>query len=118
VRKGGKLTISAEDPDLKKSRHLDISVIIRIFVINTRAMTTKLTLTVEKAVIEKAKSYAKLTGRSLSELVEKYLESLTNDEKNDAQISPKLRKIVGAVKLPKNFDEEKELRTYLEKKHL
>jgi formiminotetrahydrofolate cyclodeaminase len=85
---------------------------------NTRAMTTKLTLTVEKTVIEKAKSYAKRTGRSLSELIEKYLESITNDEKNDAQISPKLRKIVGAVKLPKNFDEEKELRTYLEKKHL
>jgi formiminotetrahydrofolate cyclodeaminase len=81
-------------------------------------MTTKLTLTVEKAIIEKAKSYAKRTGRSLSELIEKYLESITNDEKNDAQISPNLRKIVGAVKLPKNFDEEKELRTYLEKKHL
>ncbi len=101
-----------------KSGHLDISIIIRIFGINTRAMTTKLTLTVEKTVIEKAKSYAKRTGRSLSELIEKYLESITNDEKNDTQISPKLRKIVGSVKLPKNFDEEKELRTYLEKKHL
>lgn len=81
-------------------------------------MTTKLTLTVEKTVIEKAKSYAKKTGRSLSDLIEKYLESITSDEKNDEDISPKLRKIVGAVKLPKNFDEEKELRSYLEKKHL
>lgn len=81
-------------------------------------MTTKLTLTVEKIIIEKAKSYAKHTGRSLSELVENYLESLTNIEENDNQISPKLKKIVGAVKLPKNFDEEKELRTYFEKKHL
>lgn len=81
-------------------------------------MTTKLTLTVEKSVIEKAKTYAKRTGRSLSDLIEKYLESITCDEKNDKDISPKLKKIVGAVKLPKNFDEEKELRTYLEKKHL
>lgn len=81
-------------------------------------MTTKLTLTVEKAVIEKAKSYAKRTGRSLSELVEKYLDSITDEEKNDKHISPKLKKIVGAVKLPKNFDEEKELRSYFEKKHL
>lgn len=81
-------------------------------------MTTKLTLTVEKTVIEKAKSYAKKTGRSLSDLIEKYLESITSDEKNDKDISPKLRKIVGAVKLPKNFDEEKEMRSYLEKKHL
>lgn len=92
--------------------------IIRIFVYNTRTMTTKLTLTVEKTVIEKAKSYAKRTGRSLSEIIEKYLESITNEEKNNDQLSPKLKKIVGAVKLPKNFDEEKELRAYLEKKHL
>jgi formiminotetrahydrofolate cyclodeaminase len=81
-------------------------------------MTTKLTLTVEKSVIEKAKSYAKQTGRSLSNIIEKYLESITLDEKNDRELSPKLKKIVGAVKLPKNFDEEKELRTFFEKKHL
>jgi len=40
-------------------------------------MTTKLTLTLQKSTIEKAKSYAKQTGRSLSELVEKYLETIT-----------------------------------------
>jgi formiminotetrahydrofolate cyclodeaminase len=80
-------------------------------------MTTKLTLTVEKAVIERAKSYAKHTGRSLSELVESYLEQIT-ENKNDQKISPSLKKIVGSVKLPKSFDEEKELRSYFEKKHL
>jgi hypothetical protein len=31
-------------------------------------MTTKLTLTIEEDIIKKAKSYAKHTGRSLSEL--------------------------------------------------
>lgn len=81
-------------------------------------MTTKLTLTVEKSVIEKAKSYAKHTGRSLSEIIEKYLESITSGEKNDVDISPKLSKLVGAVKLPENFNEEDELRSYFEKKHL
>lgn len=81
-------------------------------------MTTKLTLTVEKSVIEKAKMYANRTGRSLSELIEKYLEGLTNEENNEHSLSPKLQKIVGAVKLPKNFDDEKELRNYTEKKHL
>jgi formiminotetrahydrofolate cyclodeaminase len=80
-------------------------------------MTTKLTLTVEKSIIERAKIYAKNTGRSLSELVEKYLESITEDNGNQ-KISPKLKKIIGAVTLPKDFDEEKELRSYLEKKHL
>lgn len=80
-------------------------------------MNTKLTLTVEKSIIEKAKSYAKYTGRSLSELIQNYLETITQVE-TPQKMSPKLKKIVGAVKLPKNFDEEKELRSYFEKKHL
>jgi hypothetical protein len=41
-------------------------------------MTSKLTLTVEKSVIKRAKSYAKNTGRSLSELIENYLDSITS----------------------------------------
>jgi hypothetical protein len=80
-------------------------------------MNTKLTLTVEKNVIDRAKTYAKQTGKSLSELIENYLETITQERGNE-KISPKLKKIVGAVKLPKNFDEDKELRAYLEKKHL
>ena len=35
-------------------------------------MNTKLTLTLEKEVIEKAKKYASENGRSLSEMVENY----------------------------------------------
>ena len=81
-------------------------------------LETKLTLTVEGKVIEKAKSYAKQTGRSLSEVVEDYLLTLTAENNDTKQISPKLKKIIGAVKLPEDFDEEKKLRTYLEKKHL
>ena len=69
-------------------------------------MNTKLTLTVEKSIIEKAKSYAKHTGRSLSELIENYLETITQVE-TQQEMSPNLKKIVGAVKLPKNFDEKK-----------
>lgn len=96
---------------------MDISKTTRIFVKNTRIMTTKLTLTVEKSIIEKAKSYARNTGRSLSELIENYLESIVK-ENGEQTMSPQLKKIVGAVKLPENFDEKKELRSYLEKKHL
>ncbi len=81
-------------------------------------MTSKLTLTVEKSVIEKAKSYAKKTGRSLSELIEKYLDTITSEENDDKELSPKMKKIVGAVTLPNDFDEEKELSSYFEKKHL
>jgi len=81
-------------------------------------MTTKLTLTVEESTIKKAKSYAKHTGRSLSELIENYLETLTEEKDDKHQISPKLKKIIGSVKLPADFDERKELNAYFENKHL
>ncbi len=80
-------------------------------------MNTKLTLTVEKSVIERAKSYAKNTGRSLSEIIENYLATITQETSTN-ELSPKLKKIVGAVNLPEDFDEKKELRSTLEKKHL
>jgi formiminotetrahydrofolate cyclodeaminase len=80
-------------------------------------MKTKLTLTIEESIIERVKSYAKSSGKSLSELIENYLTTIL-DEKNEEKISPKLKKIIGSVKLPKLFDEEKELRNYYESKHL
>jgi hypothetical protein len=80
-------------------------------------MKTKLTLTINKSIIERAKLYAKNTGRSLSEIIEHYLDTITQDNGTET-ISPKLKKILGAVKLQKNFDDEKELLSYLEKKHL
>jgi hypothetical protein len=81
-------------------------------------MTSKLTLTVEKSVIEKAKSYAKKTGQSLSELIDKSLDTITSEENGDKEFSPRIKKIVGAVTLPNDFNEEKELSSYFEKKHL
>jgi hypothetical protein len=39
-------------------------------------------------------------------------------ERTEKKVSPKLKKLIGAVKLPKDFDEKKELRSYYEKKHL
>ena len=80
-------------------------------------MNTKLTLTVEKSIIERAKSYAKNTGRSLSELIENYLAKITQEE-STTELSPKLKKIVGVVQLPEDFNEKDELRIALEKKHL
>lgn len=60
----------------------------------------------------------KSTGRSLSDLVEHYLEDLVREEPASYAVSPGLKKLLGAVKLPEDFDEKQELREYLEKKHL
>jgi len=92
-------------------------IITRIFVLNTRVMITKLTLTIEKDIIVRAKLYAKQTGRSVSELVESYLDQVTQENTPSTSLSPKLKKIVGAVKLPKYFDEKKALQNYYNKKH-
>lgn len=90
----------------------------RIFVFYTRTMKIKLTLTVEKEVIEKAKIYAKKTDRSLSEIIENYLNEITDESLPTTPVSPQLKKLVGSVKLPKNFNEDKVIREFLEKKHL
>jgi hypothetical protein len=81
-------------------------------------MTTKLILTMEERVIKKASSYAEQTGRSLSELVENYLKTLVSEEKDTKHVSPKLQKIIGVVKIPKDFDEKGELGSYFDTKHL
>ena len=79
-------------------------------------MTTKLTLTVEKSVIEKAKKYAKGTQRSLSEMVQKYLESLV-EESEKSELSPKIKNLAGSLKLPENFDYDKALDDYYKEKY-
>ena len=83
-------------------------------------MNTKLTLSLEKEVIEKAKIYAKGTGRSLSEMVENYFKNLVSnsDKKTDNEIDDRLQKITGIVTLPPDFDEKKAIQEYLEEKYL
>lgn len=79
-------------------------------------MTTKLTLTIEKSVIEKAKRYAKGTQRSLSEMVQKYLESL-DMENTEPKIGSKIDQLAGSLPLPDDFDAEKALDEYYTKKY-
>lgn len=90
----------------------------RIFVyINTRAMTTKLTLTIDDSVISSAKKYAQEKGKSLSAIVENYLKSISAKERKEETISPKVLKLMGVVKLPKDFDYKSELANSLAKKY-
>lgn len=72
-------------------------------------MTTKLTLTIEDDVIDSAKAYARKRGESLSNLVETYLKSIIAPENEDAELSPRVKKLKGAIKLPEDFDYKTEL---------
>lgn len=80
-------------------------------------MTTKLTLTIEKNVIETAKSYAQKKGRSLSGLVENYLKSLSGNENETGNFSPKVKRLLGAIKLPDDFVYKETLGEEIEKKY-
>jgi hypothetical protein len=99
-------------------KKFDILNLIRIFVIlNTRIMTTKLTLTIDDSVIIVSKKYAKKTGKSLSDIVENYLKTLTSSEPKDEAISPRILKLMGSIKLPENFEYNSALKESLSKKY-
>jgi hypothetical protein len=84
-------------------------------------MDTKLTLKLDKNVIEKAKEYASSQKRSLSGMIESYLKSLINKDKVDIgdeiEISPFVKSMQTGVKIPHNFDYKEEYGQYLADKY-
>ena len=80
-------------------------------------MTTKLTLTMEDKVIDSAKKYARQKGKSLSGIVENYLKSISNHEITTEELSPKVARLKGVIKLPEDFDYKKEIGNALVKKY-
>ena len=82
-------------------------------------MNTKLTLTIEQSLIEKAKQYAKGKGRSLSDIVENYLKVIIKDENTKViDSTPIASSLRGSFKAPKGFDYKKELSKGLSEKYL
>jgi hypothetical protein len=87
-------------------------------------MNTKLTLTIEQSVIEKAKKYAKEKERSLSDLIENYLKALTTDSsqkeigQKEIELTPIVKSLKGTFKVPKNSDYKKDLADRLSDKYL
>ena len=84
-------------------------------------MDAKLTLKLDKGVIEKAKEYAAAQERSLSNLVESYLKSLVNKEKSDKieeiEITPFVRRMTMGNDLPPDFDYKTAVREHLIEKY-
>ena len=62
-------------------------------------MQTKLTLRLDDALINRAKSYARKSGKSVSQIVAGYF-SLLNDkpEKDTSEITPIVRSLKGSLK--------------------
>ena len=62
-------------------------------------MKAKLTLHIEKSIIEESKKYAMSQGRSLSSIVEEFLKSVTRESDTDVKIklSPLVASLYGSV---------------------
>lgn len=81
-------------------------------------MDSKLTLNVDREIAGKAKKYARSRGRSLSGLVEDYLRFITRQmEPEPTKISPKVKSLMGSIKVPEGFDYKKELSESLDEKY-
>ena len=85
-------------------------------------MDSKLTLKLDKFVIDKAKDYASTHKRSLSRIIESFLRSLINrnrqEDNDDFEISPFVKSIATGVKIPDDFDIKKEYGNHLTQKYL
>ena len=83
-------------------------------------MNEKLTLTIEKEVLQAAKAYAKEKGQSLSELVENYLKLIIyeRDEIKEKGLSPRVRKLRGIIKTDEELDYKRILEEELMKQYI
>ncbi len=82
-------------------------------------MNTRLTLTIDQSLVEKAKKLTPVKGRSLSDIIENYLKVIAKDDNfaND-DLSPIVRSLKGSFKAPDHFDYKKELSERLTRKYV
>lgn len=80
-------------------------------------MDKKLTLSLDKAIIESAKKYAKSNNISLSKLIESYLTALTKRKQNSVEITPLVESLSGVISLDVDFDEKDAYTDYLIQKY-
>ena len=82
-------------------------------------MNTKLALTIDEIVIEKAKKYAKNRQKSLSNIIENYLKTLVKENsKDNEELSPIVKSLKGSFKTEHDFDYKEELAKRLSDKYL
>ena len=80
-------------------------------------MDTKLTLNVDKSIIEQSKEYAKSHKISLSRLIESYLTSLVSNKGKSFEITPLVKSLSGLITLEDDFDYKEKYVDYLMDKY-
>ena len=81
-------------------------------------MDAKLTLSIDKNIIEEAKKNARKRNTSLSNLIENYLVSMTKKSKvEDNDITPLVKSLSGVLKLDNRSDHKKMYGDFLANKY-
>lgn len=81
-------------------------------------MNTKLTLKLNKKAIDRAKKYALRNKQSLSIMVEKYFNLISDQESiTEIEISPNVLELSGIIKLPENINMKEIYRNHIEAKY-
>lgn len=80
-------------------------------------MDTKLTLKLDKEIINRAKDYAESKKISLSKLIESYLQLLTKESSSKDKISPLVESLSGVIELPQKYDDKNDYANYLTEKY-
>lgn len=80
-------------------------------------MNTKLTLNLNKSIIESAKDYAKENRVSLSKLIENYLNALTKKKSKKVDVSPLVESLTGIIPHDSENETNEDYYEYLREKY-
>lgn len=78
-------------------------------------MQTKLTLRIEKELVQKAKRHSRKSGKSVSKLVSDYFRIIDAAEGSEEDVTPWARSLLGVMK--GSGVSEEDYRRHLEEKH-
>ena len=82
-------------------------------------MSTKLTLTIDESILERAKKYAKSKENSLSNIIANYLKILVKENTStEIELTPIVKSLKGSFTSNADFDYKKELTKRLSDKYL
>lgn len=79
-------------------------------------MNTKLTLNIDDAIVERAKQYARRRHRSLSKVVQQYLDYVTQAEADPGEVTETVTQLADTLRVTETDDELKY--RYLKEKYL
>ena len=79
-------------------------------------MNTKLTLRMDEEIVRKAKMEAKRRGKSVSQMIAEYIESIGLQQNSEKDLPPTTASLVGILKGKKISEED--YKTHLREKYL